>query len=66
MFSQAGGGGVHPPGQTPSGADPFLGRPLPGQTPPLGRHPPQADGCCSGWYASYWSVFLFFKAAAQM
>ena len=33
-----------PPGQTPH---------PPGQTPP-----PQADGYCSGRYASYWNVFL--------
>ena len=28
-----------------------------GQTP-LGRHPPPADGHCSGRYASYWNAFL--------
>ena len=49
--------GRHPPGQTP-----------PGQTPPWEdtppRHtqppPPQADGYCCGWHASYWNAFLFY------
>ena len=80
MFSQAcvknsvrGGGGVHPPGQTPSGRppSPYADTLLPGQVDtPLGRHPswagrhppeqtpPPADGCCSGRYASYWNAFL--------
>ena len=26
--------------------------------PPLGRHPPTADGYCCGRYASYWNAFL--------
>ena len=46
---QGGGGGVHPPGQTPRPP----GQISPGPTPPLGRHPPpkadipQEDGYCS-------------------
>ena len=43
-----------------------LGRhPTPRGRHPLGRHPlcqvdtpPPADSYCSGWYASYWNVFL--------
>ena len=47
-----GGGGQTPsPGQTP-----LLRR----QTPPMAdRHPPPADGYCSGRYASYWNAFLY-------
>ena len=27
----------------------------------VGRHlPPQADGYCSGWYASYWNTYLYY------
>ena len=50
----------------------YAGIPLPGRhTIPLdrhspwadapGRHPPLADGYCSGWYASYWNAFLFYE-----
>ena len=41
--------GRHPPGRQPR-AD-----------TPLGRHPPPADGYCSGRYASYWNAFLWIK-----
>ena len=39
------------------------GRHFPGQTPPLGRHPPTwadypPDGHCSRHYVSYWNAFL--------
>ena len=52
--------GIHPPGETPQVDTPWTDTPQadppwadpPGQTPP-------ADGHCSGWYASYWNVFLF-------
>ena len=46
--------------QTPPWANP------PCQTPSLGKHPPwetpppPSDGHCSGRYASYWNVFLFY------
>ena len=30
-----------------------------GQTPPR-QTPPPPDGHCSGWYASYWNVYLYF------
>ena len=33
--------------------------------PPAGRHPPPADGYCSGWYASYWNAFMFQKYVAH-
>ena len=65
-----------PPGQTPPPrADTLKGTHFPGQTSPLGRHPPgrhptsadipwaeilpPRDGYCSGQYASYWNPFLF-------
>ena len=48
-----GGGGS---GRYPRGRHP------PGQTPPRDRHPPPADGHCSGWYASYWNAFLLLQA----
>ena len=47
--SQGGGVSQHALGQTNP----------PGQTPLLGRHPP--DGHCSGQYASYWNAFLLIK-----
>ena len=46
--------GRHLPGQTP----PPQGQSPPGQTPPP-ADTPQADGYCSGRYASYWNAFLF-------
>ena len=60
-FSQAhvensvhrGGGGVHSLGRHPTG-----------QTPVPLADTPQADGCCSGRYASYWNAFLFGKKAS--
>ena len=57
--------GRHPSGQTSLWADAPLGRDPQADTPlnPVGKHPlgrlPK-DGQCSGWYASYWSAFLFF------
>ena len=50
--------GKHPPGQTqdtPPGRHPTpLGRHPSRQTPPLIR-----QGCCSGWYTSYWNASCF-------
>ena len=40
-----------------------LGRPPPGRHPhpiPPGRHPPPPAGHCSGRYAAYWNVFLYY------
>ena len=66
-----------PPGQTPPWADPPPGHilspwadTLPGQTTywpdtPLARQPPQGDGHCSRWYASYWNAFFFGKIFAE-
>ena len=64
------GGGVHPPGrQTPQEDIPWADTPRadppwadththPWTDTPLGQIPPsQADGYCSGRYASYWNAF---------
>ena len=54
---------VHPLGRPPIGRHTPLGRHTqwadtpPVQTPPGQTHP-QADGYCSGRYASYWNAFL--------
>ena len=46
--------GIHPPGRPPPGQ-----HLLPRKTHPWAdTAPPQADGYCSGRYASYWNAFL--------
>ena len=51
-----------PPGQTltPPQSDTTSWADTPQADIPLDRHAPaQADGYCSGRYASYWNAFLF-------